>query len=103
LKHLLKQGFEHEQRELQQELQQESLYGKVLGILLSRVLSTQEISAALGQKSISGQLYNIVNKMREDGLIEWTIPDIPKSPKQRYKLTKRGLAFYALVRKEGEK
>ena len=84
-------------------MQQEALYGKVLGLLLAGALSTQEVSTALGQKSISGQLYYIINKMREDGLVEWTIPDVPKSPKQKYKLTKRGLAFYTLVRKEGEK
>lgn len=107
-KALLEQGLEDEQQELQQELhqeleqelQQESLYGKVLGKLLQGALSTQEVSTALGQKSISGQLYTVINKLREDDLIKWTIPDKPKSSKQKYKLTKRGLAFYALVRKK---
>lgn len=99
LKVLLEQGLEEEQQELQQELQQESLYGKVLGKLLQGALSTQEVSTALEQKSISGQLYTVINKLREDALIEWTIPDKPKSSKQQYKLTKRGLAFYALIKR----
>ena len=87
------------QQELQQELQQESLYSKILGILLSGALSTQEVSTTLGQKSISGQLYSVINKLREDSLIEWTIPETPKSPNQKYKMTKKGLAFYMLVKK----
>ncbi|MBN2742441.1 MAG: putative DNA binding domain-containing protein [Marinilabiliaceae bacterium] len=84
---------------LQQELHQESLYSKVLSFLSTGTLSTQDISTVLGQKTISGQLYHIINKLREDGLIEWTIPDKPKSSKQRYQLTNKGLVFYTLLKK----
>lgn len=54
-------------------------------------------STSLGHKSISGQLTKVINKLREEELIEWTIPETPKSSKQKYKLTKRGLAFYVLI------
>lgn len=94
-------GLEKEQQELQQELQQESLYGRILGKFLKGSGSTQDVSKALGQKSISGALYVMMNKLREDGLIEWTIPEKPKSSKQKYKLTKKGLAFYLITRKMG--
>ena len=49
-----------------------------------KVTSTKELLMALGQKEISGQLYSIVNKLKAQGLIEWTIPDRPKSSKQQY-------------------
>jgi len=39
-----------------------------------------------------------ISKLQEYRLIEWTIKDKPNSPKQKFKLTKRGLAFYLLVR-----
>ena len=81
-------------------MQQESLYGRILGKFLKGPGPTQDVSKALGQKSISGALYVMMNKLREDELIEWTIPERPKSSKQKYKLTKKGLAFYLLLRKE---
>lgn len=101
---LLKKNYQQEQelqqelqRELQQELQLESLYGKVLKLIKERTSSTKELSEALGQKSISGQLYTIVNKLRDDGLIEWTSPEKPKSCRQKYRITPRGLVFLKLL------
>ena len=109
LKALLEQGIQKEQQELQQEfknrqpeLQPESLYAALVLRLAKNNLSKQGLADALGHKSISGQLKVIINKLLDDQLIEWTIPDKPNSPKQQYKLTKRGLAFYALVKMEGK-
>jgi hypothetical protein len=91
------------QPKLQQELQQESLYSIVLYKLLTSAKSRKEISVELGQKSISGQLNEIIAKLYENNLIARTIPEKPNSPKQKYKLTDRGRAFCSLInRSEGE-
>ena len=66
---------------------------KVLKIIKDTPLSTKEISKILGQKSISGRLYQVINELRKDGLTEWTIQDKPKSSKQKYRITKKGLLF----------
>jgi len=81
----------------QQELQQETLYSRLLRLLAVKISSTKELSFALGQKEISGQLYSIINKLREHRLIEWTIPDKPKSSKQKYQITQRGNIFLQLI------
>ena len=90
----------NQQQELQQELQQESLYGKVLNLVQVKTLSTQAISTALGQKAISGQLYATINKLKEDGLLEWTIPNKPKSSKQQYRITQKGRRFLEKLEKD---
>lgn len=99
LKDLLEPGLEYEQ----QELQQESLFTIALSKMLHAHKSRKEISVELGQKAISGQLNEILGKLQKKNLVEWTIPDKPQSSKQKFKLTKRGLAFYTLVRKDGGK
>ncbi|GAF05322.1 RNA-binding domain-containing protein [Saccharicrinis fermentans] len=110
LKALLKQGIEKEQQELQQEfkdrqpeLQPESLYAALVLRLAENNLSKQGLADALGHKSISGQLKVVIAKLLDDQLIEWTIPEKPNSSKQKYKLTKRGVAFYALIKVKDKK
>jgi len=85
-------------QELQQELKQESLFTLIISKLLDAPKSRKEISIELGQKAISGRLNEVLSKLHEYRLIEWTIKDKPNSSKQKFKLTKRGLAFYVLVR-----
>jgi hypothetical protein len=46
-----------------------------------------EISAYLEQKWVSGQLKIVLKKMIVQGLIEYSIPDKPRSHFQRYRLT----------------
>jgi len=65
-----------------------------------KTLSTQAISTALGQKAISGQLYATINKLKEDGLLEWTIPNKPKSSKQQYRITQKGRRFLEKLEKD---
>ena len=86
-----------QQRELQQELQQETLYSKLLRLIAARTSSTKELSIALGQKEISGQLYCIANRLKEHGLNEWTIPEKPKSSKQQYRITQKGTLLLTLL------
>jgi len=110
LQYWLNQGIEKEkqeirqelEQELQQELEQESLFTLVISKLLNAPKSRKEISIELGQKAISGRLNEVLTKLRECRLIEWTIKNKPNSSKQKFKLTKRGLAFYVLVKGGGK-
>ncbi|MDR0575256.1 MAG: putative DNA binding domain-containing protein [Tannerella sp.] len=81
------------QQELQQELHNPTMYSEVLYKVIESPLSRKEISEALGQKQISGQLYKILSKLTEDKLIEDTIPDNKNHPKQKLRITKRGVIF----------
>lgn len=90
------------QQELQQELQQESLFSKILFIVEVGPQSRKSISLSLGQKVISGQLNEIINKLKSFNLIEWTIANKPQSSKQRFKITQQGLAFLKLLKKSSE-
>ncbi len=88
------------QYELQHELQQESLYGKVLRLVHTKTSSTQELSLALGQKTISGQLKKVLTKLLIDKLVEWTEPGTARSSKQQYKITEKGNVFLQLLNKK---
>lgn len=97
----LQQELQHELRhELRHELQHESLVTKVLKIISIKEINTKGIASTLGQKSISGSLKKILNSLLEKSLIEWTIPEKPKSKNQQYRITRRGIAFLLLL---GEK
>jgi predicted HTH transcriptional regulator len=98
LQHELQYELQHElQYELQYESQHESLYSKTLRLIADRTSSTKELSTALGQKSISGQLKKVLTKLRKDKLIEWTEPDSEQSSKQQYKITEKGNVFLKLL------
>ena len=89
--------LQHElQHELQQELQHESLYGKVLRLIKEKTSSTKELSEALGQKSISGQLKKVLSRLQTDQLVEWTEPEA-KSSKQKYRIAQKGIVFLKLL------
>ena len=94
--------LEKEQPKLQPELEQESFFSKILSKMLDELKSIKEISRQLNQKSISGQLNEVLGKLYDRNLLEWTIPEKPNSSKQKFKLTKKGLAFYLLTRKKGK-
>ncbi|MEZ7884754.1 MAG: hypothetical protein QMB39_05795 [Bacteroidales bacterium] len=82
------------QQELQQELKKQSLYSEVVKCLITEAKSRQEISNALGQKKVSGQLNKVVQKLLEQRLIERTILDTPNHPSQKFRLTKQGYCFW---------
>jgi predicted HTH transcriptional regulator len=79
--------------------QQESLEVRVLRLLYDTQLSRLELSRRLGQKDISGQLNQVIIVMLAEQTIEYTIPDKPTSSKQRYRLTEKGMALLASLRK----
>ena len=86
-------------QELQQELNNPTMYSEVLYKILETPLSRKEISEALGQKQVSGQLYKILSKLTEDRLIENTIQGNKNHPKQKLRITKRGIVFLELLKK----
>lgn len=66
-----------------------------LNLRISRYLKTQdatvaEVSAHLEQKRVSGQLKIVLKEMIIQDLIEYSIPDKPRSRLQRYRLTGKG-------------
>jgi DNA-binding PadR family transcriptional regulator len=71
-------------------------------LVIQKTSSTKELSVALGQKSISGQLKKVVSKLRKDKLVEWTEPDTEQSSNQKYRITEKGNLFLKLLNREPE-
>lgn len=99
LQHELQHELEHE---LQHELQHESLATKILKIISSKGINTKGIATILGQKSISGPLKKTLSNLLDKSLIEWTIPEKPKSKNQQYRITNRGIAFLQLLNQKNK-
>jgi ATP-dependent DNA helicase RecG len=51
----------------------------------------REIITASGYASRTGNLKRSLEKLKSMGLIEMTIPDKPRSSKQKYRLTEKGM------------
>ena len=84
------QGYIRGQPESQPESQAESLEMKVLNLLVRGSMSKAELSRSLGQKTVSGQLNKLVRLLLHDRMIEYTLPDKPRSRLQKYRLTDKG-------------
>ena len=95
------QGQSGSQPESRPESRPESLEAKVLTQLAGKPLSKAELSKNLGQKEISGQLNKVIRKLLADRMIEYTLPDRPRSRLQKYRLTAKGKAAIASLRAEG--
>ena len=67
----------------------------MLGLLVGGPLSEAELAGRLGQKQASGQLHEVVGRLLADRLIEYTVPDKPRSRLQKYRLTETGRAALA--------
>ena len=67
-----------------------SLALPVLVSLEAGALGKAAISAALGQREISGPLNAAIRQLKAARLIEFTIADKPNSRRQKYRLTERG-------------
>ena len=77
--------------ELRPELQPElSLQGRILYVLRNGDFSKSAIAEKIGHKVVSGELNKQVRNLMKDGLIEYTIPKNPNSPRQKYRLTSKG-------------
>jgi predicted HTH transcriptional regulator len=84
------------------ESQPESLERRVLGLLADGSLSKSELSSRLGQKEVSGHLNQVIRILLADQTVEYTRPEKPTSRLQKYRLTDKGAALLAGVRRKDE-
>ena len=89
-----------EQIKVQPESLPGDLKSRVLNLLADSPMSKSELSTKLGHKKISGQLYKIVRDLMADQMIEYTLPEKPRSPRQQYQLTEKGRTELANLKSE---
>ncbi len=59
----------------------------ILVVCSKHPLSSSEIASALGHKKLSGNVRKALSRLKQAGLLEFTIPDKPKSKLQKHRLT----------------
>ncbi|WP_454780317.1 ATP-binding protein [Legionella sp. WA2022007384] len=67
------------------------LAARVILILQNEEIGKLQIARALGHETVSGELNKQIKQLITLGMIEMTIPDIPNSRLQKYRLTTKGL------------
>ena len=68
----------------------EDMQSKVIKLLATGPMPKSELSKKLGHKKISGQLNKVVQDLLDNQMIEYTLPEKPRSPRQKYQLTDKG-------------
>ena len=63
---------------------------RILASCVSEPRSTPELLHALGYKSRTGNFKRALTRLLDAGYLEMTMPDAPRSKKQKYRLTDRG-------------
>ena len=85
------QGQDKRKPESRLELWSDSqLESRVIRLLSNAPMSKAELSMNLGQKRISASLHQVARHLLAEGLIEYTMPDRPRSRLQQYRLTDMG-------------
>ena len=65
----------------------------ILAFLKEAVLAKKDIALKLGKSKPTRYLNDLVSKMADVGLIEYTIPDKPGSRFQKFRITTKGKAW----------
>ena len=89
-----------EQIKVQPESLPSNIRSRVLNLLTNETMSKSELSKKLGHKEVSGQLNKVVRNLMADGAIEYTLPERPTSPRQKYRLTDKGRTELANLKSE---
>ena len=89
-----------ERIEVQPESLPRDLESRVINLLADRPMSRSELSKQLGQKEVSGQLKKVFRDLLADGMIEYTLPEKRRSPRQQYRLTEKGTVELANLKSE---
>ena len=76
------------------------LKSRVLNLLVDGPMSRSELSKQLGQKKVSGQLRKVFRDLLTDEMIQYTLPEKPRSPQQQYRLTEKGEIALASLKSE---
>jgi hypothetical protein len=84
----------------QPESQPESMEIRVLRQLALQPMGKAQLSKAMGQKAISGQLNKVIRILVSDQTIEPSIPGKPTSRLQKYQLTEKGRIVLEQLEKE---
>jgi ATP-dependent DNA helicase RecG len=71
---------------------------RVMAFLKSQALGKKQISEALGQINISGQLNKVIRLLLDGEYIEPTIPEKPQSRLQKYRLTTSGKMLVDIIK-----
>ncbi len=66
----------------------------ILAACSAAPLSSAEIAHALGHKQLSGNIRKALPRMRDSGLLAYTIPGSHNSRMQKYQLTEEGMALH---------
>ena len=77
---------------------QAALSAKEIAMLqacLGDAVPAEVLSAAAGHSSRTGHFKRWLNRLLRGGLLEMTVPDKPRSPAQKYRLTDKGRAALA--------
>ena len=89
-----------EQIKVQPESLPRDLESRVINLLADGAMSRSELSKKLGQKEVSGQLKKVFRDLLADGMIEYTLPEKRRSPRQQYRLTEKGRIALARLKLE---
>ena len=78
-----------------------ALAARILLLLARQQMGKATLAAALGHKTVSGELNKQVRRLVELNYLAMSIPEKPQSRLQKYRLTPAGAALVASVQNEG--